>query len=61
MVLTAIDPSPNNTKKAVYTTEKLGTDLTRKEYGTHIFARVNFADHVFWQGYGPVLFSGLGP
>ena len=47
--------------KAVYTTEKLGTDPTRKEYGPHIFARVNFADHVFWHGYGPVFFSVLGP
>ena len=48
-------------RKAVYTTEKLGSDPTRKEYGHHIFARVNFADHVFWHGYGPVFFSVLGP
>ena len=46
--------------KAVYTTEKMGTDPTRKEYGPHIFARVNFADHVFWHGYGPVFFFGFG-
>ena len=32
-----------------------------EEYGPHIFARVNFADHVFWHGYGPVFFSVLGP
>lgn len=23
-------------------------DPTRKEYGSHIFARVNIVDHVFW-------------
>jgi len=33
---------------------------TKKEYGPHIFARVNFADHVFWRGYGPVFFFGFG-
>ena len=29
---------------------------TKQEYGTQIFARVNFADHVFWRGYGHVFF-----
>ena len=42
--------------RPVYTTEKLGTDPTRKEYGPHIFARINIVDHVFWHGYGPVFF-----
>ena len=49
-------------KKVVYTTEKLGTDPTRKEYGPHIFARVNFVDHVFWHGMGTrVLFGFMAP
>ena len=35
----------------------------KKEYGPHIFAPapVNYADHVFWRGYGTVFFSVLGP
>ena len=34
--------------KPVYTTEKLGTDPSRKEYGPHIFARrANYAYNVF--------------
>ena len=51
----AIHPS-----KAVYTLEKSGTDLSKKEYGPHIFARVNNSYHVLGDGYGPVFFSGFG-
>ena len=47
--------------RPVYTTENLGTDPTIKEYGPHIFAPVNFVDHVFWHRYGPVFFGVLGP
>ena len=46
-------------KKAVYTVEK--SDLSKKEYGPHIFARVNNPYHVLGDGYGPVFFLVLGP
>ena len=61
MLITLLCKSQGIDSKAVCTTEKLGTDPTRKEYGPDIFARVNFGDHVFWHGYGPVFFSVLGP
>ena len=47
--------------RPVYTTEKLGTDPSEKWYGPHIFAHVNNAYHDFSDGYGPLLFSVLGP
>ena len=46
--------------KAVYTAEKLGTDVSKKEYGPHIFACVNNPYHVLGDGYGPVFFLVLG-
>ena len=33
-------------KGHIYTTTKLSRDPSRKEYGCHIFARVNYAYHV---------------
>ena len=48
------------TLKPVYTTEKLGTDPSRKEYGPRIFARVNYVCHVFEDWHGLVFFQVLG-
>ena len=47
--------------RPVYTTEILGTDPSEKWYTPHIFAHVNNAYHDFSDGYGPLLFSVLGP
>ena len=44
--------------KAVHTTEKMGADTSRNEYGPHIFSRVDYAYHVF--GDWPRVFSGFG-
>ena len=35
-------------------------DQSKKEYGHHIFVRVNNPYHVLGDGYGPVFFSGFG-
>ena len=48
-------------KKAVYTAKKSGTDVSKKWYGPHIFARVNYPYHVLGDAYGPVFFLVLGP
>ena len=53
-------PTPDNLKP-VYRTEKMGTDPSKREYGPHIFARVNNPYHVLGDGYGPVFFLVLGP
>ena len=47
--------------KAIYTAEKSGTDVPKKEYGPHIFACVNNPYRVLGYGYGPVLFLVPGP
>ena len=47
--------------KAVYTVGKLGTNLLKKEYRPHIFARVNNPYHVLGDGYARVFFLVLGP
>ena len=41
--------------------EKSGTDLSKKEYGPHIFGCVNNPRHVLWDGYGAMFFLVLGP
>ena len=48
-------------RKAVYTAEKSGTDVSKKWDAPHIFARVNYPYHVLGDAYGSThVFSGFG-
>ena len=50
----------NTALKPIYTTEKLGTDPSRKASGPHIFVRINYAYHVSEDGCWPFFGGGEG-